>query len=68
MMSDNQDVVDLRKRVEVLERYVAIAMSSSQAFWSRDAGLLFNRGTNNEVTDMISGRSPWNPAALDKGG
>lgn len=66
-MPDNQDV-DLQKRVEILERYVALMLSSSGATWSYERGLHMPLYPLNEATNMIMGYFPWDPKSLDKGG
>jgi len=58
---------EMQRRIEVLERYVALSMSSSHATWddNKFGGLYL---PVNEVNDMIMGRSDWDPKKLDKGG
>lgn len=63
-----QEMTDLRKRIEVLERLAALTMSSSRAGWHPDKGLFFSPGPNSEVTDMVAGHTEWDPGSLDKGG
>lgn len=62
------DIAELRQRIEVLERYVALSLASSNVAWSSPTGLIFSRNPNREVTDMIAGYTDWNPGSLDKGG
>ena len=68
-MEKNKDLLlelnEMQRRIEVLERYVAISMSSSHANWNTYGGLYL---PVNEVNDMIMGRSDWDPKKLNKGG
>lgn len=68
-MTDAEKIAELQRRLEILERYVAISMRSSRMTWA-PGGLRLEDGykVNEEVTRQIFGFDPWNPKALDKGG
>ena len=57
---------ELRRRLEIIERYVALSMSSSGATWSPEFGLALI--TDRQVNHMIMGSIPWDPKSLDQGG
>lgn len=61
------EIAELRRRLEILERYVALSLASSNVAWSSPTGLIFNSNPNSEITDMISGHTDWNPGSLNRG-
>jgi hypothetical protein len=59
----------LRLRLYVLERYVAMALSSRGVIWDPINGLTpKGKIADDEVLMQMFGYSPWDPKKLDKGG
>lgn len=58
---------EMRRRLEVCERYIALCMQSSNMQWTPARGLYCTQQPS-EAVNMILGDCVWNPPQLDKGG